>query len=100
MMRALVAAAQGAGGGAMSNAELAAQVGRLTGVVQQAEGLIAAMSSALRNFESGGGPRRRVVTTTTFADRGQNEVLREIFQSNLDLRRSMTGNAPPDIKAA
>jgi hypothetical protein len=111
MMRAIVAAAQGAGGaggggaggggGAMSNAELAAQIGRLTGVVQQAEGLIAAMSSALRNFESGAAPRRRLVTATASADRGQNEVLREILQSNLDLRRSMTRTTtPPDIKAA
>jgi len=109
MMRAIVAAAQGAGGagdggaggGALSNAELAAQIGRLTGVVQQAEGLIAAMSSALRNFESGAAPRRRLVTTTASPDRGQNEVLREIFQSNLDLRNSMTRTTtPPDIKAA
>jgi hypothetical protein len=85
----------------MSNAELAAQIGRLTGVVQQAEGLIAAMSSALRNFESGAAPRRRLVTATASADRGQNEVLREILQSNLDLRRSMTRTTtPPDIKAA
>ena len=104
MMRAIVAAAQGAGGGAgggaMSNTELTEQIGRLTGVVQQAEGLIAAMSTALRNFESGSAPRRRLVTTPAPPDRGQNEVLREIFQSNLDLRRSMNTNAPPDMKAA
>jgi hypothetical protein len=41
------------------------------------------------------------VTATASADRGQNEVLREILQSNLDLRRSMTRTTtPPDIKAA
>jgi hypothetical protein len=109
MMRAIVAAAQGTGGAggagggggeAMSNAELAEQIGRLTGVVQQAEGLIAAMSSALQHFESGAAPRRRLVTATASPDPGQNEVLREIFQSNLDLRRSMNKNVPPDSKAA
>ena len=86
----------------MSNAELAEQIGRLTGVVQQAEGLIAAMSSALRNLESGAVPRRRLVSSSASADRGQNEVLREIFQSNLDLRRSMnqTTQQPPETKAA
>jgi hypothetical protein len=109
MMRAIVAAAagaaQGAGGAAgsgMSNAELAAQIGRLTGVVQQAEGLIAAMSSALRNLESGAAvPRRRLITDSAPPDRSQNEVLREIFQSNLDLRRSAKkASSPPDTKAA
>jgi hypothetical protein len=84
----------------MSNAELAEQIGRLTGVVHQAEGLIAAMSAALRNFESGSAPRRRLASTTASPERGQNEVLREIFQTNLDLRRSMNKNAPPDMKAA
>jgi hypothetical protein len=104
MMRALVAAAQGAGtasgGAAMSNAELAEQVGRLTGVVQQAEGLIAAMSSALRNLETGAAPRRHVTATVRSAGSEQDGVLREIFQSNLDLRRSMTRSMPPDSKAA
>ena len=103
MMRAIVAAARAAGGssgGTVSNAELAEQIGRLTGVVQQAEGLIAAMSTALRDFESGAVPRRRPTTTSTSAGPAQNEVLREIFQSNLDLRRSMNKNTPPETKAA
>ena len=104
MMRALVAAAQGAGtvggGATMTNAELSEQVGRLTGVVQQAEGLIAAMSSALRNLESGAAPRRHVTAAGRTAGTEQDGVLREIFQSNLDLRRSMTRHTPPDSKAA
>jgi hypothetical protein len=86
---------------ALSNAGLAEQIGRLTGVVQQAEGLIAAMSAALRNLESGGAaPRRRVVAAAPSSGAEQDGVLREIFQSNLDLRRAMAKTTSTDIKAA
>jgi hypothetical protein len=91
-----------AGIAAMSDVALAEQIGRLSGVVEQAEGLIAAMQAALRNVESGGGgPRRqRVVTRASSAGGEQDGVLREIFQSNLDLRRAMANSAsPPPVKA-
>jgi hypothetical protein len=89
-MRAAVAAAKKSP--ATSN-ELAEQIGRLTGVVEQAEGLINAMQSALRNVESGGAPRRRIAPATPSFSLEQNGVLREIFQSNLDLRKAMA--TPP-----
>ena len=101
-MRAILAAAgKGADGiGAMTNANLADQIGRLTGVVEQAEGLIAAMQSALRNMETGGVPRRRSVVPSSSLGPEQNEVLREIFQSNLELRRMISRTAPLPVKAA
>lgn len=75
---------------------LAAQIGKLSGVVQQAEGLIAAMQSALRNVESGGsGPRRHVVSASSFAGGEQDSVLRDILQSNLELRRAIAGSSVP-----
>jgi hypothetical protein len=95
-MRAAVAAAKKSP--ATSN-ELAEQIGRLTGVVEQAEGLINAMQTALRNVESGGGPKRRVAVAGPSISLEQNSVLREIFQSNLDLRRA-AANASPAIKIA
>jgi hypothetical protein len=98
-MRAKVSAADGAGAAgiaAMTDAGLAEQIGRLSGVVEQAEGLIAAMQAALRNVESGGEPRRRRVGTDAAPTVGdQSGVLREIFQSNLDLRRAMASSASP-----
>jgi hypothetical protein len=85
---------------AMSGDVLEQQIGRLAEVVQQAEGLIAAMASALRNMGSGAvKPRREMATQTTGPQ--QNEVLLEIFKSNLDLRRNMA-EAPsqPPVEAA
>jgi hypothetical protein len=88
----------------ISNGDLAKQIGRLTGVVEQAEGLIAAMSAALRNIESGGGsviPRRRLVATLPTGPGERNEVLREIFQSNLELRAALANSArQPPVEAA
>jgi two-component system alkaline phosphatase synthesis response regulator PhoP len=83
-MRAMIAAA---GQGAMTDGALAEQIGRLSGVVEQAEGLIAAMQAALRNVDSVS-PRRRAMSAPAIWGE-QNEVLREIFQSNLDLRRAI-----------
>ncbi|HVT88539.1 MAG TPA: hypothetical protein VHD56_06785 [Tepidisphaeraceae bacterium] len=72
----------------ITNESLEQQIARLTGVVRQAEGLVAAMATALRNMGSGSEARRRAVATP--ANNGkQNEVLLEIFKSNLDLRNSM-----------
>ncbi len=95
-MRAIV----GAAGQGVNSAGLTEQIGRLTGVVEQAEGLIAAMSAALRNIESGGVPRRRFVGAAPSMGSEQNEVLREIFQSNLELRRVIAKTAPLPVKAA
>jgi hypothetical protein len=100
-MRAMIAATgKGAGIAGMTNDNLAEQIGRLTGVVEQAEGLIAAMQSALRNMETGGVPRRRSVVPSGSLGPEQNEVLREIFQSNLELRRMISRTAPLPVKAA
>jgi len=77
-----IAGMQAAGGG-----DLAQQIGRLTGVVEQAERLIAAMKDALANAESGG-PRRRISIAPSLSAE-QNSVLHEILQSNLDLRRAI-----------
>ena len=94
-MRAMIAAAAQAGSTAApgaTDANVADQIGRLTGVVEHAESLIAAMQAALRNVESGGAaPRRRlVVTSAPSINLEQASVLREIFESNLELRRSMS----------
>jgi hypothetical protein len=91
-MRAAVAAAKKSP--ATSN-ELAEQIGRLTGVVEQAEGLISAMQTALRNVETGGGsaPRRQVAMSAPSFSLEQNSVLREIFETNLQLRRAMESAA-------
>ncbi|HEY7087171.1 MAG TPA: hypothetical protein VH518_03720 [Tepidisphaeraceae bacterium] len=69
--------------------DLAQQIGRLTGVVEQAERLISMMKQALANADSGGGaPRRRASIVPSLSDE-QNSVLREILQSNLDLRKAI-----------
>lgn len=87
------------GPAAMPNDVLEQQIGRLTDVVQQAEVLIAAMAAAFRNMGSGGDSRRRVVAATATGGK-QNEVLLEIFKSNLDLRHSMVDAAAPPVQAA
>jgi hypothetical protein len=75
--------------GAASGDGLAEQIGKLSGVVEQAESLIAAMQAALRNVDSGGAPRRRTLAMPSVLISEQNEVLREILESNLDLRRTI-----------
>jgi hypothetical protein len=103
-MQAMMKAASGANGLAtMNDKSLADQIGRLTGVVEQAEGLIAAMSAALRNIETGAVPRRQVVMPSVPSVLGgeQKEVLREIFMSNLELRRGGSdGSGDPGLKKA
>lgn len=87
---------------ALPNGILEQQIGRLTDVVQHAEGLIAAMSSALRNIESGAAPRRHLLPMAVRPASGpeQNAVLAEIFQSNLELRRLSSSTPPPGARAA
>jgi hypothetical protein len=68
--------------------DLARQIGRLNGVVEQAEGLIEAMMAALQRVQSGIGPRRIVLPGQSTSPE-QDGVLREIFQSNLELRRAI-----------
>jgi hypothetical protein len=79
---------------------LASTSGEVLEVIQQAEGLIGAMAAALRNLGSvGSSPRRQTAART--AGPQQNEVLLEIFKSNLDLRRTMTNAAAqPPVEAA
>ena len=78
------------------NPDLAEQIGRLTGVVEQAEGLINAMQAALRNVESGGSaPRRKIaMAAAPSINLAQDGVLREIFESNIALRRAMDAPSP------
>jgi len=85
-----IAKLRGMLGGAKHNAggeDLSEQIGKLTDVVQHAEGLIAHMQAALRSIESGGAPRRRYAVPASAMDAEQNQVLREILESNLALRR-------------
>jgi hypothetical protein len=75
------------------------QIGKLSGVVRQAESLISAMQSALRNVEGGGAghaiARRHLVSTAHAFNAEQDTVLREIFESNLELRRTIATDAIP-----
>lgn len=83
-------------GGAKRNAggdDLSEQIGKLTDVVQHAEGLIADMQAALRSIESGGVHRRRVAVPALELGPEQNQVLREILESNLALRRNIAGES-------
>jgi hypothetical protein len=73
---------------------------RLQKVVGQAEKIMASMALAARNLGrggggggGGGGGRRRMLHGGP-GERGQNEVLLEIFKANLDLAKMMTGEAP------
>lgn len=79
----------------MSGESLELQIGRLSDVVRQVEGLVAAMALAFRNMSSA--PRRHANAPAQSASNNneQNEVLLEIFKSNLDLRRSMAEEAAP-----
>lgn len=81
----------------MTPGALAQQIGRLTDVVQQAESMIAAMASALQNVQqgtAGSSPIRHRVAAVPSMNIEQNAVLREIFESNIELRKSMAGSAP------
>jgi hypothetical protein len=109
-----VAAAQNGGGGggvAESSPALEEQVTRLTQVVAQMQGMMAQLSTAIRNVGSGGGGgggggggRRRFAKT---ARPESNEVLMEIFRSNMQLQRGVEipkegggGAAPEPVAAA
>jgi hypothetical protein len=101
-MRAMIAAAAQAGAAApagATGANVADQIGKLSGVVEQAESLIAAMQAALRNVESGNAaPRRQLRVPKTSGPSVKLEqagVLKEIFESNLELRRLMHAPAAP-----
>jgi hypothetical protein len=79
---------------ALRSDALEVQIDRLTDVVRQAEGLVAAMAAALRNIGSLGTGRRRMVAEPS-TDPEQNEVLLEIFRSNLELRHAIADAAAP-----
>jgi len=78
-------------GGNGKNASLEEQIARLAGFVKQAEGVLAAISAAARRVGSGDGPRR-MVSRAHGASEPQNEVLLEIFKSNLELIRQIEAN--------
>jgi hypothetical protein len=82
---------------AMNSDILDQQINRLSDVVRQVEGLVGAMASAFRSIGSGGQSRRRAAEIAPSTGEKQNEVLLEIFKSNLDLRREMdrTGAQSP-----
>jgi len=72
------------------------QIGRLTGLVKQAEAALAAVTAAARRGGGGGGgggPRRGSVAKGGKGEE-QNSVLLEIFKSNLELVRGMQEPAP------
>jgi hypothetical protein len=64
------------------------QIGRLAGLVKQAEATLAAVAAAARRGGGGGGGGRRSVAKGGKSEE-QNSVLLEIFKSNLNLVRSM-----------
>lgn len=74
------------------------QIGRLGDIVRQAEGMIAAMSVALRSAGRGGGGRR-MVPARDLGSAPQNEVLLEIFKSNLELRKAIEATPAPALSA-
>jgi hypothetical protein len=80
--------------GSASSGALEQQISRLNSVVEQAEGLIASLAVALRNIGTGGGVARRRVASDPTLGAEQNEVLLEIFKSNLELRRAIADAAP------
>jgi hypothetical protein len=83
---------------ALTGGGLEEAINRLVGVVSQAEKVMASMAMAARNFgrgggggggDGGGGSRRRSMRQAI--DRAQNDVLLEIFKSNLELAKSLSG---------
>ncbi len=74
---------------ATPHGDLDQQIARLSGVVRQAEALMASLTVVARNIgRGGGGPVRRRVPTQQ-EEGPQHEVLLQIFKSNLDLVRSI-----------
>jgi hypothetical protein len=83
---------------------LETQIQRLSNLIRQAEGTLTAIAAAARRGGGdGGGPRRRSIGPSQRGEE-QNQVLLEIFKSNLELVRGMQegtlGQAmPPDAGA-
>jgi hypothetical protein len=65
------------------------QIGRLAGLVKQAEATLAAVAAAARRGGGGGGGGGRRSVAKGGKSEEQNSVLLEIFKSNLNLVRSM-----------
>ena len=73
-----------------ASAALEAQIQRLANVVLQAERAVGSIvSAAARVGSGGGGPRRHSISTSQGPK--QNEVLLEIFKTNLALQRGVEG---------
>jgi hypothetical protein len=82
-------------------AGLDAQVNRLASLITTAEGVLAAIQAAARSGSfggggGGGGRRRGRVSRTNMV---QNDVLLEIFKSNMQLQRGVTVPTPPTGEA-
>jgi hypothetical protein len=76
-----------------ANPALDQQIARLGSVIHQAEGALAALMAAARRMEAGGGGPRRLSYAPAEVPEDNQEVLLEIFKSNLELKRSL--EAPP-----
>jgi hypothetical protein len=82
----------GANGGSLGlsgHPGLESQIGRLAGLVKQAEATLAAVSAAARRGGGGGGGGGRRSVAKGGKSEEQNSVLLEIFKSNLNLVRGM-----------
>jgi hypothetical protein len=87
-------------GNAEASTALDQQIQRLNHVVTQAESVLATLAAAARRLGSGGGggPRRRFVPQPV--NEPQNEVLLEIFKTNLELRSAIEGGNGTSPKPA
>jgi hypothetical protein len=88
-------------GGGGNHPDLEYQIQRLSGVIRQAENMIASMSMLARRMGrgggGGGGGRGRYVPGQV--DDAHNEVLLEIFKSNLELIRTIEDQNNPPVAA-
>ena len=85
-----------------ASAAIDEQIQRLTSVVSQAESVLRTIQAAARGIGSGGGgggggPRRMAAKSNRPTP--QNDVLLEIFKSNLDLRKQLEGGGPAPAAA-
>ena len=72
---------------------LEGQVNHITQALGRIERVMASMSLAVRR--AGPGPPRRTVPGQTARDKTHDEVLSEVFQSNLELKRGFQESASP-----
>jgi hypothetical protein len=88
--------ANGAAANPQLGEHLEQQISRLNKVVSDAESVLATLAAAARRLGSGAAPRRRFIPQPV--NEPQNEVLLEIFQTNLELQRGPTPPPTPQPK--